>query len=269
MPSKSKSTLYLPHFLSLAPLYLWLVVFTLQPHKEERFLYPIYPMVTLCGAISIDTVQKLYFRIQTWSKSVENGIHYLDSTIFIAALIMIGSTVLGMSRIYSLYHNYHAPMDLMMELGQLNVTSTSKHVKNLCIGKDWYRFPNSFFFPDENYRIRFLKSEFKGMLPAYFAPGDNGTTIIHPYFNDLNQENLFMYSNYTNCDFLLDFDTQKYTELEPNYAERDEWTVIKSLPFLNNEKSSKLFRAFYIPFVSYRYNTFSNFNLLQRNVIKK
>lgn len=227
-------------------------------------------MITLCGAITIDIVQKLYFRIQTWSKSVETGVHYLDSTIFIAALIMIGSTVLGMSRIYSLYNNYHAPMDLMMELGQLNTTTTasSKNIKNLCIGKDWYRFPNSFFFPDENYRLRFLKSEFTGILPAYFSHGDNATSVVHPYFNDLNQENMFMYSNYSNCDFLLDFDTEKYTELEPNYTEREEWKVIKSLPFLNNEKSSNWFRAFYIPFVSYRYNTFGNFNLLQRNSVK-
>lgn len=268
VPSKSKSTFFLPHYLSLAPFYLWLLVFIIQPHKEERFLFPIYPMITLCGAITIDVVQKLYYRLQTWNKSVEPNKHYLDSTIFIAALIMIASTVLGMSRIFSLYRNYHAPMDLMMELGQLNDEKPvgSKALQNVCIGKDWYRFPSSFFFPERRYRLRFLKSEFKGMLPAYFSSEDNGTAIVHPYFNDLNQENDFMYFNYTECHFLLHLDTEKYTEFEPNYVERDEWTLVKSLPFLNNEQSNKYLRAFYIPFLSNKFNTFNNFNLLRRKI---
>lgn len=36
VPAKNKSTLSLPHALSLLPLFLWLAVFLLQPHKEER-----------------------------------------------------------------------------------------------------------------------------------------------------------------------------------------------------------------------------------------
>lgn len=36
VPFKNKSTLYLPHWLSLGPIALWMAVFMLQPHKEER-----------------------------------------------------------------------------------------------------------------------------------------------------------------------------------------------------------------------------------------
>lgn len=36
IPAKNRSTLTLPYWLSLAPLYLWLLVFVAQPHKEER-----------------------------------------------------------------------------------------------------------------------------------------------------------------------------------------------------------------------------------------
>jgi alpha-1,2-mannosyltransferase len=36
VPAKSKSTLTLPYYLSLAPFYLWFLVFLAQPHKEER-----------------------------------------------------------------------------------------------------------------------------------------------------------------------------------------------------------------------------------------
>lgn len=269
IPSKSKSTLYLPHYLSLSPLYLWLIVFTLQPHKEERFLFPIYPMITLCGAITIDIIQKLFYRIRNWTKSIKNGSHYLDSTIFIAATIMIISTILGMSRIISIYRNYHAPMDLMMELGQYQTNDTipKNSIRNLCIGKDWYRFPNSFFFPNETYRIRFLKSDFNGILPAYYSDDDDngGTSKIHSYFNDLNREQPEMYFNYLDCNYLLDNNNGKYTDNEPNYFEWKEWKLIKTLPFLNAEKSNKFLRAFYVPYLSEKYNIFSDFNLYFRD----
>jgi hypothetical protein len=40
----------------LAPLYLWLAVMLPQPHKEERFLYVIYPLICLAAAFSLEIV---------------------------------------------------------------------------------------------------------------------------------------------------------------------------------------------------------------------
>ncbi|TFJ88399.1 hypothetical protein NSK_000748 [Nannochloropsis salina CCMP1776] len=40
-------------FLFVAPAYLWLGVMTTRPHKEERFLFPIYPLLALGGALSL------------------------------------------------------------------------------------------------------------------------------------------------------------------------------------------------------------------------
>jgi alpha-1,2-mannosyltransferase len=37
----------------LAPLYLWLGILTLQPHKEERFVYPAYPLICFNAAVTI------------------------------------------------------------------------------------------------------------------------------------------------------------------------------------------------------------------------
>ena len=95
VPARCKSTLNLPHYLSLSPLYLWLFVFTIQPHKEERFLYPIYFLITLTGAISVDIIQKLIFRLISWIKKLPKGKHYLDYTMFIAGFAMIIVTLLG------------------------------------------------------------------------------------------------------------------------------------------------------------------------------
>lgn len=271
IPAKSKATLYLPYWLSLSPLYLWLFVFLLQPHKEERFLYPIYPMISLCGAIAIDVVQKIIYRIKTWLWEPQVRSHYLDHTMWLAALAMIVSAILGLSRITALYFNYHAPLDLMMDLNTFHKENPGNITYNVCTGKDWYRFPSSFFLPAPNYRLRFLKSEFKGILPAYYDESENGTAIIHNYFNDLNQENEAMYFNYTKCHFLFDLDAAagEVTELEPNYVSRTkEWNVLKAMPFLNTKKSHKLFRAFYVPFINDQYVEYTQVYLLQRKKLK-
>jgi alpha-1,2-mannosyltransferase len=45
---------------------------------------------------------------------------------------------------------YHAPLDLFMELNRLTTERSlpTEQTINICIGKEWYRFPSSFFLPD-------------------------------------------------------------------------------------------------------------------------
>lgn len=267
VPARIAPTLYLPYYLSMGPLYLWLLIFMFQPHKEERFLYPIYPMIALCGAISVDAIQKLFYRLCAAIRPFPPGSHYLDHTMWIAGIIMILPSVLGLSRVAALYYNYHAPMDILMELNtfQMEHTHSPNARYNVCMGKDWYRFPSSFFLPASNFRARFLRSEFKGILPAYYDESANGTKISHDYFNDMNQENDAMYFNYEKCQFLFDLDVGKETALEPNYSKNTkEWTIMKSIPFLNADKSQAIYRAFFIPYISNRYVEYGQFNLLKR-----
>lgn len=273
VPARTKqSTLNLPYYLSLSPYYLWLAVMMIQPHKEERFLFPIYPMISLCGAITIDVCQKIFFRIRTAIFKITSPTHYLNHTTFITVLFVIISVALNLSRILALYKNYHAPMDVFMEL------STSRDIwedvdakkVDVCIGKDWYRYPNSFFLPSTKYSIRFLKSDFRGMLPAYYSNKENATQIEHSYFNDMNRGNPFMLFDYEKCDFIVDLDLKMKklnSENEPNYSSRtEEWTIVKEVPFLNAQLSHPIYRAFYIPFVSYKYIKYGSFNLLRKFV---
>lgn len=160
-------------------------------------------------------------------------------------------------------------MDTFMELTTSRDILEDVDTKKIdvCIGKDWYRYPSSFFLPSTKYSIRFLKSEFKGMLPAYYSREDDATQISHKYFNDMNRENAFMYFDYDKCDFIVDFDLKmkKHSPLEPNYSLRtEEWTIIKEVPFLNAQLSHPIYRAFYIPFVSFKYIKYGSFNLLQK-----
>lgn len=37
----------------LLPLYIWLAVLTIQPHKEERFMFPAYPLICFNAAVTL------------------------------------------------------------------------------------------------------------------------------------------------------------------------------------------------------------------------
>lgn len=39
------------------------------------------------------------------------------------------------------------------------------------------------------------------------------------------------------CHFLVDLNNNQSSEFEPNYSElKNQWTIVKSVPFLNNQK---------------------------------
>ncbi|KAI5713928.1 hypothetical protein M8J76_008033 [Diaphorina citri] len=231
----------IPYILSLAPLYLWFTVLTLQPHKEERFMFPIYPLLSLHGAISVDAVQKIYYKILSLCHIVSTRVHYLR----------YGSPV----------------MNTYFELSQLdasfsNMTRSEGQIR-LCLGKEWYRYPSSFFLPNDKWNVSFIKSEFRGQLPTYFQPHLNGTFLQPPNVNDANQEEPSRYVPLEACDFLVDLDTGRSTEWEPNYSNQTEWSVVLSSSYLDNQRTSQYYRLFYIPYLFENNAVFHSYNLLQ------
>ena len=51
---------------------------------------------------------------------------------------------------------YHAPLDVYGELNQLTSDPKGQNLPsanqiNVCVGKEWYRFPSNFFMPDKKY----------------------------------------------------------------------------------------------------------------------
>jgi alpha-1,2-mannosyltransferase len=51
--SEDESSPYLLLGIRLAPFYLWLLVLSLQPHKEERFMFPVYPLLCFNSAVAL------------------------------------------------------------------------------------------------------------------------------------------------------------------------------------------------------------------------
>ena len=44
-------------FWTLAPMLVWFAVFFPQAHKEERFLFPVYPVICLSGAYALVAIE--------------------------------------------------------------------------------------------------------------------------------------------------------------------------------------------------------------------
>lgn len=265
VPTHSNLSMMLTDYVSISPFYIWLCVFLVQPHKEERFLYPVYFTVALCAAISLDIMQRILARILECSyhaSSFSNLKQYMIK--WITAAIILASVILSMSRITALYVHYHAPLDVWAELSYSEYVdpSPSNVIQNVCVGKDWYRYPSSFFLPNNKYRLRFLQSEFRGILPAYY---NGSTSEVHSYFNDANIANDFMFTPYEQCHYIFDLDSGKSSELEPNYSNlSNEWSLLSSCNFVDAESSHPLFRAFYIPIAGSRFVKYANLNILKR-----
>lgn len=61
-PKPGQSSPYTLLALRLSGFYLWLIVMSAQPHKEERFMYPAYPLLCMNAAVTV-------FLIKGWAET--------------------------------------------------------------------------------------------------------------------------------------------------------------------------------------------------------
>lgn len=83
-----------------AALALWLLVFCAQPHKEERFMFPVYPLICVAAAIAIDELCQIL--IYVWPKFTAA----VNSLVF--ALLAL-FTLVSLSRVFLLYFGKLSP----------------------------------------------------------------------------------------------------------------------------------------------------------------
>uniref|UniRef100_A0A8C0XZ42 Mannosyltransferase n=1 Tax=Castor canadensis TaxID=51338 RepID=A0A8C0XZ42_CASCN len=259
-----------PYWLTLAPMYIWFIIFFIQPHKEERFLFPIYPLICLCGAVALSALQKCYhFVFQRYRLE-----HYTVTSNWLALGTVFLFGLLSFSRSVALFRGYHGPLDLYPEFYRIATDPTIHTVPegrpvNVCVGKEWYRFPSSFLLPD-NWQLQFIPSEFRGQLPKPFAEGPLATRIVPTDMNDQNLEEPSRYIDISKCHYLVDLDTMRETPREPKYSSnREEWINLAHRPFLDASRSSKLLRAFYVPFLSDQYTVYANYTILKPRKAKQ
>ncbi|KAK0465555.1 glycosyltransferase family 22 protein [Desarmillaria tabescens] len=293
-PRKEESSPFTLLALRLAPFYLWLSILSKQEHKEERFMFPAYPMLCFNAAISVYLIrgwlETAFIKI---TKSPYRAAHSPIFRSFTSSAVLC-SILLSTSRILALWNYYHAPMTLMYALESqeiptlLNETGllptplppigTPKNKKvqqpridlspvkelelTLCIGK-------------------FVKSEFDGLLPGHFRESTNDTVGLWPRpetrhipkdMNDLNREEPSHYVPVSRCDYLMDLDFPSHpssSPLEPRYSTlTDIWEKIYCKPFLDAHHSPLLSRALWMPGEKWRQlNSWGDFCLLKNRAL--
>lgn len=230
----------------LSPIGVWSIIFFSQPHKEERFLYPIYSTILLSASLMLtyifDIIQSFTLKV-TQSRNTAFTVYVIAITIF-----SFTSQILSISRTMSLSDNYIAPLNVYNKL-PVNASG------NLCVGREWYRFPSSFFLP-KDVRLRFIKSNFNGLLPGDFDESIDrldAISAIPPNMNNLNEFDPSKLFDFDQCDYAIDIsqpidpESGEIEFMDKSGNVRKGWELVHSEPFLNNEESSGIGRILSIP----------------------
>ncbi|CCK70761.1 dolichyl-P-Man:Man(6)GlcNAc(2)-PP-dolichol alpha-1,2-mannosyltransferase KNAG_0F00920 [Huiozyma naganishii CBS 8797] len=215
-------------------LLLWICVFTAQPHKEERFLYPIYGLITLTASVGF---YKFYSAFN-FNKCIKRVLQFA-----VIALVLLQS----ISRTIALVTNYSAPFSVYKQISKLD--SDGAEIVQVCTGREWYRFPNSFFLPDKH-RLGFVKSGFDGLLPGDFSESGKLLDNIRALPKGMNNKNQFdegKIIDIEQCDYFVDVSQNIDPEADVFSPNSDDWKSIYCQKFIDTDRSKILGRAFYIP----------------------
>ncbi|KAJ9199287.1 CAZyme family GT22 [Paecilomyces variotii] len=242
----------------VAPFYVWFAIFTVQPHKEERFMYPAYPFLALNAAIAFHLVLSY---IGSGNPKELIGRVPAKLKLVVVMSFVLAAVNIGLLRIIGVVTAYNAPLKVFEPLHE---QSTAQSGSSVCLGKEWYRFPSSFFLPD-GMKAKFVKSEFRGLLPGEFPESKtiwdviNATSAIPAGMNDRNEEDSGKYTDISKCSFLVDsyFPGSTASELEPNYIlDEATWEPLSCKSFLDTSQTPTLGRTIWIPdfpFIPARY----------------
>ncbi|WRT69234.1 uncharacterized protein IL334_006218 [Kwoniella shivajii] len=277
----------------LSPFYIWLGILTAQAHKEERFMFPAYPFLCFNAAVTIylirGWIETYYIRV---TNSPYNASRSSIFSYFTLLAVIIPATI-SFFRVGSSVYFYHAPFDIahhfqytaipsyLSQLGydplplpdnytpygneipkpswDLTVLQTLENPVTLCYGTEWYRYPSSYLIP-EGVRVRWIKTDFDGMMPRPWEPSINNETIwprsetrsVRPTrFNGENRESgePGTYVDPSECSYIvsLSLPSTTHSKLEPDWASLPEWEEDFCKGFLDAANTKWWGRLFWLP----------------------
>jgi alpha-1,2-mannosyltransferase len=248
-----------PELLYAMPWLVWLCVMAPQPHKEERFFFIVYPVVCYAGALSVVLLKQACLM---GAVCMRNGrsVGRLFKVLYSAVvhMLLVAVVCLGVSRAVALSAYYRAPLQVYGELSSVMARAGATPDTLVCVGKEWYRFPNHFFLPN-NARLGFLPSDFGGQLPQHYPEATSvfdATSQTPPNFNQENEmEPSRFVSHATDCAYIVDLDMQGQTEphfqegthTAPATGQAYAYRVVSKARFLDVDATPSAVRAFYLP----------------------
>lgn len=249
----------------VAPVYVWTGALSLLPHKEERFLYVVYPLICLAGALTVQMGEVFLRSVLRVPTSAVNRLVTAGLTV---------TVLLSVSRTMGLLMHYSAPMQVWAALPSEPARVLAKPVRGfdaatsvVCVGGEWYRYPSSFFLPSSKYRLGFLKSSFDGMLPTHFDEEHwpfRGTRSAPAHLNDRNREHPLQYiEGLDHCSYLVQLaPAENYLTPET----QGEWKMLGRARFLNATASPSLAgRVLWMPGpLGEKQNVYSTYQLFER-----
>jgi len=254
----------------VSSMYLWMGVMSAVPHKEERFMYIIYPQLCLGAALTLHAACEFFESrfIQRRARGLRFVAYALIGGLVTGIAVHkcftslltdtrpAGMALISAARTAAVIGNYDAPMKVYAKL-----PPSSSHTPQqlVCVGAEWYRFPSSFYLPGPAYRLGFVKTAFSGLLPMAFNVTAGGTAYASPALNDRNQEVAEQYVRKpgAECNFWVGLEEEQ----APAGAR---WMIVAKSPFLDAGRSPALWRAFQVPGVSSRKNAYTNLVLKRR-----
>lgn len=267
LPANIPDGFLIASFVSAA---VWLTVLFSRPHKEERFLYPVYPLIALiaarCLLSSLHIFDLLSAVIVPSSMRKVWGIvlrHLVYSAVFLFAFVF------AISRIVANHRNYHGYLstwsmvfDTIAQEDPVRILQEPRLSNDVrvCAGGEWHLFPGHFFLP-EHASLHYIEDGFTGILPQHFSP-INGTSAFPPLpNNDLNQEENSRYVNIDACDYLITSTSveEVANSLPPRFYStnandvsheevRAQVKVVAAQPVIDRERTvSALQRALWLP----------------------
>ncbi|GKY97802.1 hypothetical protein MPSEU_000738300 [Mayamaea pseudoterrestris] len=228
-------------WLMLLSMWVWVAMTFSRPHKEERFLFPLYPLLCLGATLTLDAACNAAGRlIGAFSRRKElSG----RTRMLCHAMVWIPAVMLSLARTAALTKYYTAPLHLYAALARQDIDATGSQDELLvCTCGEWYRFPSSFFLPD-HVQLGFLPSSFKGQLPqpfSEFGSLSQSHMVLQP-FNDRNLEETSRYVSLDKCEWIVDL--QPGSDCIPQSS-----TIIARAPFLDASKTSTLHRVLHVPY---------------------
>jgi len=145
-------------------------------------MYVVFPLICYNAARAVTMSIRLVMSLLHLAD--DSATYRIMATTF-KTLVLGVFTTLSLARVLAQCRAYSAPMHVYQ-----GVTDHS----SICLGKEWYRFPSSFFLPERSEAF-LVKSKFNGLLPGKFPKSTdtlsrNGIWLVPANMNDQNLEEL-------------------------------------------------------------------------------